>query len=318
MGDDFLPDKAITSEGLYGGPDEPTFSGITSFMRRKYTKSLAGVDIAVTGLPLDLATTGRPGARFGPRGVRAASTSIAWGEPFPWGFNPFDRLSVIDYGDCGFPQGEPMAIPGRIEQHIADIVTAGVIPLSLGGDHFVTYPALKAVAAKHGPISLIHFDAHSDTWAEDQERLDHGTMFYHAAKNGMVDPARSVQIGLRTHNEESHGFTILDAPHVHQTGIEATIGEIRKTVGNHPVYITFDIDCLDPAFAPGTGTPVPGGLSSAQALAIIRGLTGLNYVGFDVVEVAPAYDHAEITALIAAQIAMEYICLAAEAHSRKS
>lgn len=317
MSKDFLPDKAITAENLNEGPDEPTFSGITSFLRRKYTKDLNGVDIAVTGLPLDMATTGRPGARFGPRGIRAASTSIAWGEPFPWGANPFETLSVIDYGDCGFPQGEPQAVPGRIKEHIARIVDAGALPLSLGGDHFVTYPVLKALAAKHGPISLIHFDAHSDTWAEDKERLDHGTMFYHAAKTGLIDPTRSVQIGLRTHNEDSMGFTILDAPQVHHAGIDETVSSIQKTVGRHPVYITFDIDCLDPAFAPGTGTPVPGGLSSAQALGIIRGLTDLNYTGFDVVEVAPSYDHAEITALIGAQIAMEYICLVADGRSDK-
>jgi len=318
MTGDFLPDKAITAETPMGGPDEPTYSGVASFMRRTYTKNLAGADIAVTGLPLDLATTGRPGARFGPRGIRAASASIAWGMPFPWGFNPFERLAVIDYGDCGFPQGEPQAVPGRIEAHIAGIVAAGALPLALGGDHFVTYPALKAIAAKHGPVSLIHFDAHSDTWAEDQERLDHGTMFYHAAKNGLVDATRSVQIGLRTHNEDSHGFTILDAPRVQRDGASGTIAEIRRVVGDRPVYITFDIDCLDPAFAPGTGTPVPGGLTSAEALAIIRGLTGLAFVGFDVVEAAPFYDHAEITALVGAQIALEFICLAAVARSQKS
>ena len=306
-------DEAITREGSYGGPTEPTYSGITSFMRRSYTKQLTGADIAVTGIPLDLATTGRPGTRFGPRGVRAASSALAWGKPFPWGFDPFDRLAVIDYGDCLFDHGTPGAYPGDITAHTKAIVDAGVLPLTIGGDHFVTYPILKAVAERHGPVSLIHFDAHSDTWSEDMERLDHGTMFYWAAKHGLVDPAHSVQIGLRTWNDDDQGFNVLTAPWVHENGIQKTIDEARRHVGDRPVYITFDIDCLDPAFAPGTGTPVPGGLSSAQALGILRGLTGLKYVGFDMVEVSPPYDHAEMTALAGAQIALEYICMAAHA-----
>ncbi len=308
-------DEAITREGLLGGPVEPTYSGIVSFMRRKYTKDLTGADIAVSGIPLDLATTGRPGTRFGPRGIRAASTAIAWGKPFPWGFDPFDGLAVIDYGDCLFDHGTPGTYSDAITAHAGTIVDADALPLSLGGDHFVTYPILKAVAAKHGPISLIHFDAHSDTWAEDMERLDHGTMFYWAAKHGLVDPAHSAQIGLRTWNDEDFGFNILTSPWVHEHGVQAAIDAVHRHVGDRLAYITFDIDCLDPAFAPGTGTPVPGGLSSAQALSILRGLTGLNYAGFDVVEVSPPYDHAEMTALAGAQIALEFICLAAEARS---
>ena len=306
-------DQAITAATPYGGPNEPSYSGVTSFMRRKYTKDLAGADVAITGVPLDLATTGRPGARFGPRGLRAASANIAWGKPFPWGFDPFETIAAIDYGDCFFDMGHPGAFAEAIEAHTRTIVQAGVVPLTLGGDHFVTYPVLKAVAEKHGPLSLIHFDAHSDTWAEEDKRLDHGTMFYWAAKEGLVDPAHSVQVGLRTWNDETHGYNILTAPWIHEYGIEAAVSEIRARVGTRPVYITFDIDCLDPAFAPGTGTPVPGGLSSAQALGIVRGLTKLAYTGFDLVEVAPPYDHAEMTALAGAQIALEYLCLMADA-----
>ena len=155
----------------------------------------------------------------------------------------------------------------------------------------------------------MHFDAHSDTWADPHDRIDHGTMFYWAVKNGLVDPATSVQIGLRTSNPDTLGFNIIDAPQVHATGIETVIQQIRSHLGDHPVYLTFDIDCLDPSYAPGTGTPVCGGLSSHQAMAILRGLTGINVVGMDIVEVAPAYDVGEITALAATHLAMEMLYL---------
>ena len=158
-------------------------------------------------------------------------------------------------------------------------------------------------------MSLLHFDAHSDTWQDEDGRIDHGTMFYHAAKQGVVDPASSVQIGLRTHNNDTLGFNVLDAPWVHARGVDAVIAETRKVIGDRPVYLTFDIDCLDPSYAPGTGTPVCGGLTSYQALAILRGLQGLDVIGADIVEVAPAYDIGEITALAASHIAMEFLCL---------
>jgi len=163
------------------------------------------------------------------------------------------------------------------------------------------------------PLSLIHFDAHSDTWEDPStESISHGTMFYKAIKEGLIDPKRSVQIGIRTWNDDFMGVPILDAPWVHYHGPGAVITEIKRIVGQHPAYLTFDIDCLDPAFAPGTGTPVCGGLSTAQALAIIRGLTDMNLIGMDVVEVAPAYDHSQITALAAAHIACDFICLIAK------
>jgi agmatinase len=182
--------------------------------------------------------------------------------------------------------------------------------LALGGDHFVAYPLLKAHVRKHGgPISLLHFDAHSDTWADEDGRIDHGTMFFHAAKEGLVDPGASVQIGLRTTNSDTLGFNVLDALWVHANGIPATIAAARDVVGDNPVYLTFDIDCLDPSYAPGTGTPVCGGLTSHQAMAILRGMTGINLIGMDIVEVAPAYDVGEITALAAAHLAMEMLYL---------
>jgi agmatinase len=201
-------------------------------------------------------------------------------------------------------------VPSQIEEHAWQIISKGPALLSLGGDHFVAYPLLKAHARKHGaPLSLLHFDAHSDTWADEAGRIDHGTMFFHAVKEGLIDPATSVQIGLRTHNDDTLGFNILDARWVHEHGVAAVIRETKKILGKRPVYLSFDIDCLDPSFAPGTGTPVCGGLSSYQAMAILRGLAGIRLVGMDMVEVAPVYDVGEITALAAAQLAMEMVAL---------
>ncbi len=303
-------DNAITRGSLYGTTPEPTYAGVLSFSRRKYTKDLTGADLVVTGVPLDTATTNRPGARFGPRAIRAASCITTWAQPYGLTFDPFDRLAVIDYGDCFLEFGRPQNVPSQIEEHAWQIINKGPGLLSLGGDHFVAYPLLKAHARKHGaPLSLLHFDAHSDTWADEAGRIDHGTMFFHAVKEGLIDPATSVQIGLRTHNEETLGFNILDAGWVHEHGVAAVVRETKKILGKRPVYLSFDIDCLDPSFAPGTGTPVCGGLSSHQAMSILRGLAGIKLVGMDMVEVAPAYDVGEITALAASQLAMEMIAL---------
>jgi agmatinase len=303
-------DFALTRDSLHGTTNEPTYAGVLSFMRRKYTRDLTGVDLVVTGVPLDTATTNRPGTRFGPRGIRAASAGIAWMRPYNTTVDPFDKLAVIDYGDCFFDHGLPALIPGAIEAHATAIIEAGPGLLTLGGDHFIAWPLLKAHAKKFGkPLSLLHFDAHSDTWADEEGRVDHGTMFWHAVKEGLVDPQHSVQIGLRTTNDDTLGFNILDAPWVHQHGIEAVIAETRKHLGERPVYLSFDIDCLDPSYAPGTGTPVCGGLTSHQAIAILRGLLGINLVGMDIVEVAPQYDVGEITSLAGATLAMEMINL---------
>ena len=303
-------DHAITREDLYGTTPEPTYAGATSFMRRKYTRELEGVDVVVTGIPLDTATTNRPGTRFGPRAIRAASTIMAWEKPYGMQFDPFDKLAVVDYGDCFFDFGRPLQVPDAIEAHATEIISQGPALLALGGDHFIAYPLLKAHAKKHGaPLSLIQFDAHSDTWADEDGRIDHGTMFRYAAKEGLVDPASSVQVGLRTTNPDTMGFNVVDAPWVHKHGIEAVIQKIRDVVGDKPAYLTFDIDCLDPSYAPGTGTPVCGGLTSHQAIEILRGLAGISVVGMDVVEVAPAYDVGEITALAAAALAMEMLYL---------
>ena len=308
--DKFKGDHAINRESLYGTIPEPTYAGVTSFMRRRYVTDLQGVDVAVTGVPLDTATTNRPGARFGPRSIRNASTIMAWEKPYGMAFDPFDKLAVADVGDCYFDHGQPDAVPDAIEAHASKIIEQGPALLTLGGDHFISYPLLKAHAKKYGaPLTLLHFDAHSDTWGDVDDRIDHGTMFYWAAKYGIVDPASSVQVGLRTENPDTLGFNVIDAPRVHQIGIDAVVEEARKHLGNNPVYVTFDIDCLDPSYAPGTGTPVCGGLTSHQAMSILRGLKGINVVGMDVVEVAPAYDVAEITSLAATHLAMEMLYL---------
>jgi agmatinase len=304
-------DHAFTTRSLYGTQVEHTYSGALSFLRRKYTRNLDGVDVAVTGIPFDLATTNRPGSRFGPAGIRAASAQLSWGPLWPWGFDPTERLAIIDYGDCTFDFGRPDEIPAKIEAHAEAIIAKDVSLLSLGGDHFLTLPLLRAHAKRFGPLSLIHFDAHSDTWKDDDGRIDHGTMFYHAVHEGLVVPERSVQIGIRTHNSDPMGFTWLDAGWVHEHGTDAVIAECRTIVGNHPAYLTFDIDCLDPSFAPGTGTPVVGGLSTYQAQSIIRGLGDINLIAMDLVEVAPAYDHADVTSLAAASLALDYLCLRA-------
>ncbi len=303
-------DLALTRDSLHGTIEEPTYSGITSFMRRRYSRELQGVDVAVTGVPFDLATSNRSGTRLGPRAIRAVSSTLSWGEAVAgWNFDPFDELAVVDYGDCPFDPGRPDKVPEEIYRHARDILATGTGLLTLGGDHFISYPLLRAHAEQHGPISLIHFDAHSDTWEDEEGRIDHGTMFYHAAKEGVVDAANSVQVGMRTFNPQTHGYNVYDAEWVHEHGVAATATRIREIVGDRPCYLTFDIDCLDPSFAPGTGTPVIGGLSTHQARMILRKLAGINLVGMDLVEVAPAYDVSEITALAGASLALDMLCL---------
>jgi len=311
-------DFAITRESLMGTDIEPTYAGVLSFMRRKYSRNLEGVDVAVTGIPFDLAVSNRAGARLGPRAIRAASSNLAWGTVSHWGFDPFEQLAVVDYGDCGFDSSSPSDVPSVIEAHIEKIIEQDVATLALGGDHFITYPAIKAYAKKYGPLSLIHFDAHYDTWNDSRGTIDHGTMFYHAVQEGLIDPSRSIQIGMRTAIDDTIGFQVLDAHWVHSNGIEAVVEAIKSRVGDQPSYLTFDIDCLDPSVAPGTGTPVVGGLSTYQAQRILRGLEGINLVGMDQVEVAPAYDHAEITALAGASLALDMLCLFAANKKRKN
>lgn len=306
-------DRAFHGNHQMGIGYEPTYSGATSLFRRRYSRDLTGVDMVTWGVPYDLSVTNRPGTRFGPRAIRAASTNVAWdGGPWPWGFDPFETLNMVDYGDCSFDPGHPLQIIQAIEDEAQSIVQSGAFLLSMGGDHSISYPLLKAHAARYGSLSLVQIDAHCDTWEEPEKRLDHGSMFYHAAKEGIIDPDRSVQIGLRTMNTSTHGFHILDANWVHDNGIPATLERLKQIVGDAPAYLTFDIDALDPAFAPGTGTPVCGGLSTFQGQTLVRGLDGINLVGADLVEVSPPFDHAEITALAGASLLLDIVCLIAK------
>ena len=297
--------------------DEQMYSGALSFCRRRYAASAQGADLAVMGVPYDLATSNRPGARFGPRAIRAASAQLAWSPPWPSPLDPFEALSVVDWGDVDFDFGHPDRVPGQIEAAIAGVMGDGAAVLMLGGDHFCTYPSLAAHALAHGDgLGVIQFDAHCDTGTDDGHRIDHGTMMAHAAARGIVNPARSIQVGIRT-TYPGTDFAVWDANRVHEAGVEATVDAIRERVGSGPCYISFDIDCLDPAFAPGTGTPVCGGLSSWQAKAILGLLGGIDLVGMDVVEVAPPYDHAEITALAGATMALELVCLYARCRAAR-
>jgi agmatinase len=303
-------DTAFTRKARTGPSFENAFGGATSFLRRSYTKDLTGVDLAVTGVPFDQAVTHRPGSRFGPRAIREASTLQAYDPPFGWGFDPLSDFTITDYGDMAFDYARISDFPAALEAHIGTILDGGAGSLMLGGDHYCTLPALKAHAARHGPMGVIQFDAHSDLWPDDDlTRIDHGTMMYKAVKLGIVDPARSVQIGIRTECDDYLGVHVLDAPEVHSLPPAKVAERIREIVGDGPTYLTFDIDALDPAFAPGTGTPVWGGLSSAQAAATLRGLAGVRLTGGDVVEVSPHYDTTGATAIAGAHVAMEILCL---------
>lgn len=310
MTDDFRADYAFTADSPHQDAAwEHMFSGALSFCRRPYARDLEGVDLAVMGVPFDTSVTNRPGTRFGPRAIRAASTNLAWSRAWPSPFDPFERMAVVDWGDIRLDLAHPDKVPAQIEAAVAHVISRAGAALLLGGDHFTTYPSLKAHAAKHGaPLSLIQFDAHTDTWKGTGD-IDHGTMFHHAAREGVVDPARSAQIGIRTTNDDPMGFNIIDALQCHRRSPEDIAAEVKEIVGDNPAYLTFDIDALDPSCAPGTGTPVVGGLFTWQALAILRALEGINLVGMDVVEVSPTYDCAEITALAAATVALQQICL---------
>ena len=303
-------DTAITREGFKGLSFENTFGGVTSFLRRTLTKDLTGVDLAVTGIPFDQAVTNRPGTRLGPRAIREASALQSPDAPYGWGFDPLSEFAIADYGDLAFDYAHVDEFPAALEAHITGILDQGAASLVLGGDHYITFPILRAYAKKHGPLSLLQFDAHTDTWPDDDlTRVDHGTMFYKAVKEGIVDPARSVQVGIRTQNDDTLGVNIIDAREVHERGPQDTAEKIKSILGDNKTYLTFDIDALDPAFAPGTGTPVWGGLTSAQASIMLRDLAGINLVGGDIVEVSPPFDTTGATAIAGAHVAMEILCL---------
>jgi agmatinase len=292
----------MTAPATYAVP--PTFLGVARHDR--------GAPICVAGIPLDLGTTNRSGARFGPSAIRHASRMLTDGaHPQHW-VDPA-ALPLADIGEFTIALGDLVGSLALIEEQARDIEHL----VALGGDHAMTLPLLRALSKRRGAGALIHFDAHVDTWPDNfGQAYAHGCVFHHAITDGLIDPRRMVQIGIRSPvSREVHdwtlaqGVTMITAQEVHETAAAAVAGRIREVVGDAPVYLSFDIDVLDPAFAPGTGTPEIGGLASWQAQAILRRLPGLRFTGMDVVEVAPAYDVAEITALAGATMAWEYLCL---------
>lgn len=304
------------SEEHFPLDDASMYANLFSFLGLPMSRDLSDAEVGavVMGIPYDLATSGRAGARGGPNAIRQASANVGWEEPrWPWEFNLRERLRAIDYGDIRFVWGDSDDMLARVQEHAARITGQGKTLVSFGGDHFVTLPLLRGHADTHGSLALIHFDAHTDTYADHtHSKYDHGSMFFRAPQEGLIDPSRSIQVGIRTeYDRGNHAFEVIDAWQAAGQPVAATVDAIRRRVGNHPAYLTFDIDCLDPAFAPGTGTPVVGGLSTARAMQILHGIADLNIVGFDVVEVSPAYDHAQITALAGASLALQFLYMRA-------
>jgi agmatinase len=296
------------------GADSTTYANIFTFMGLPLSRDLsADTDAVVMGVPYDLATTGRSGTRFGPAGIRQASSQLRWEQKrWPWSFALAERLKVDDYGDIVYEEGNSDEMMELVSAEADRIMSAGKTLLTLGGDHFITLPLLRAAARHHGPMALLHFDAHTDTEPSDA-RYNHGSMFYHAPKEGLIDAGASVQVGIRTeYDPDDHELTVLDADWANDHSAEDVAARISSVIGDRPVYLSFDIDCLDPGCAPGTGTPVAGGLSSNKALQIIRRLSGLNIVAMDVMEVAPAYDSGEVTSLAAATLALEMLYVLAQ------
>ena len=310
-------DHAFTARQLAGAATDPTYAGALSFMRRKYTKTLKGADVVVWGIPFDAAVSNRPGARFGPQAIRRASAIFDNDPQYPFARDLFEQMAVIDYGDCLLDYGNHQKTPATIEREAAKILKSGAFLVTLGGDHYVTWPLLKAHAAEHGPLALVQFDAHQDTWYDDGKRIDHGSFVGRAVRDGVIDPAHSIQVGVRTHAPDDCGIAMLHGYEVEEMSASEIAAAIESRTAGRPVYITFDIDCLDPAFAPGTGTPVAGGPSTAKMLSVLRKLGALDIRGADIVEVAPAYDHADITAIAGASVAMHYLGLLAERRARR-
>jgi agmatinase len=302
----------------------PRFAGVRTYMRLPHVTDLDGVDVAVMGLPFDTATSFRSGARFGPEAIRSASSLL---RPY----NPeqqvdiFEHLSAVDAGDLPLAPGDTEATYALAEESLDAVITAGVFPVVLGGDHSITLAELRALSRRHGPLALVHLDAHGDTWHEYfGQRYFHGTTFRRAAEEGVIDPSASVQAGMRgsLYGPEDItaardlGFTVLSTRELRALGPDGFGGLVRERVGDRPAFLSFDVDFCDPAFAPGTGTPEVGGPSSGEALEFVRALHGVALRGCDVVEVAPPYDSpGQPTALLGATVAWEAISLHARARA---
>jgi agmatinase len=298
----------------------PRFAGIRTFMRLPHVTDLAGADAAVYGIPFDTATSFRPGQRHGPEAIRAASALIRPYNP-ALGLDVVESLSIVDYGDLPVSPGDTRRTYAQVEEALGPMLDAGAFPLALGGDHSVTLAELRALARRHGPLALVQLDAHGDTWDEYfGQKHFHGTTFRRAAEEGLLDTAASVQAGMRGSLYGAHdlqeardlGFAVLTTDELRALG-PAAYGElVLGRAAGKPVFVSFDVDFLDPAYAPGTGTPEIGGFTTAEALAFLRALRGIDLVGCDVVEVSPPYDGpGQVTALAAANVAFELLSLRA-------
>ncbi len=297
----------------------PRFEGIRTFMRLPHVTDLTGVNLAVVGVPFDTGATYRVGARFGPSGIRQESMLL---RPYhtEHKVNLFEHLSAVDYGDLPVTPGYLPESHAQITHSAAALFEAGVTPIFLGGDHSVSLPLLRAVNAQYGPVGLVHFDAHNDLWHGYFGGKDtHGTPFARAVEEGLLDVSRSTQVGIRgslygpedVAITEEKGLALVTGPDLHRRGVASVLEQIRARAGMGPLYLTFDIDFLDPVYAPGTGTPEVGGATAVQALDLLRGLAGLSFVAYDLVEVMPTYDPAGITSLLAANLVHEMMALAA-------
>jgi agmatinase len=306
--------------------ESPRFCGPRTFMRLPYMEQLdEHMDFVITGIPFDTGQSFRTGARFGPEAIRDFSILLRPYNP-EQDINIFDYVSGVDYGDIPVVPGYISETYEKIEEGMTPIVEKGIIPIVLGGDHSITLGELRAIAKKYGPVALLQFDAHSDTWdSYFGKKYNHGTVFRRAIEEGLLDVTRSIQIGMRgslygmkdLQDARDLGLELYTTNDFKRTGVENMLDIIHQRVGSGPVFLSFDIDFLDPVYAPGTGTPEVSGVSIDDALALVRGLTGIDFVGFDLVEVLPAYDHGQITAAAASNIVYEFITLIAIAKKNR-
>jgi agmatinase len=301
------------------GQELGAFGGIATFAGRPYRPDPAGADVAVVGVPYDSATTFRSGARFGPRAIRAASQVL---RPYNSALDtqPFELLDVVDAGDVPVVPAYMEETQERITTMVGRLLEAARVVVALGGDHSVSLPLLRAQQRHRGPVALVHLDAHPDTWSDEfGMRYGHGTPFWHAAKEGLVDVASSIQIGMRGPTDAPDdlrrsielGYHMVTGEEFWKLGVDGTLARVHQLVRG-PTYLSIDIDVADPAYAPGTGTPEVGGMTSRQLITLVRGLAGLDLVGMDLVEVAPPFDHGEITSLLASNLIYEFLSVLAK------
>lgn len=298
---------------------QPRFSGISTYMRLPHVNTLDDVDVAVVGVPFDTGQTFRTGARLGPQAIRNFSSLVRCASDYHK-INIFDYVSAVDYGDVPVVPGFIQETYKNMVDVLAPMYQKGIVPIVMGGDHSITLGELRAAAQAHGPVSLLHFDAHTDTVdSYFGQKYTHGTPFRRAAEEGLIDPTRSIQVGMRgpvnslDEYDESRelGFEVITTDELVEMGIPSLISAIKNRVQGQRVFLSFDVDFIDPAFAPGTGTPEVNGVYPREAFQILRQLTDISFIGFDVVEVLPAYDHGEITSALAANVMFEMMCLAA-------